>query len=116
MGYTLKPDEFLLSEDPDRMVKVIGSFTPENKIHAKVVQEVPDRFFDTVQYLAEAQAGAKRGTQNHVRHLAEIPDTLYHELMTDSTGKLIHDPDERTKRVKRLVSDIEYRKLHVGKA
>ena len=34
----------------------------------------------------------------------------------DSTGKLIHDPDERTKRVKRLVSDIEYRKLHVGKA
>lgn len=107
--------EFIINDDQERGVKVIGSFTPEGKIHVKVLQYVPDAFFDTIKAMREQFANRKKGTQSHYQPLPIVPHVLADQLFRDGNGQMLalNDP-ERDKRWKSLQNDISYRNLRVS--
>lgn len=109
-------NEFTISEDKSRGVRTVGWFLPDGRLHVQTRQYVSDRFFDAVKGLRDKNSGASRpNTQQHWRHVAEIPETLHQKLLSDEHGKPLHFSDpEREKRLNRLCNDIDYRNLRVA--
>lgn len=108
--------EFILNDDPERGVKVVGSWTEDGKMHVQVRQYVPDSFFQTVKAMREMfAAGKKRGTQQHWQPLPVLPQVLADQLFRDGNGQMLplNDP-QRDKIWKRLQNDIDYRDLRLS--
>lgn len=110
------PREFLISEDKSRNVKTVGWFLSDGRMHVQVRQYVSDAMLDGIKTLRETVAadGGRPNTQSHWRHVAEIPDTIYGEIMKGADGKqlALSDP-ERDKRMTRFLNDSDNRKLRV---
>ena len=107
--------EFTISEDKLRGIKTVGWFLPDGRLHVQTRQYVPDRFFDAVKAMRDKKTpGGRPNTQQHWRHVAEIPETLYQKMLLDENGRPLHFSDpEREKRVSRILNDIDYRDLRV---
>jgi hypothetical protein len=108
------PKEFLLNEDKERAIKVVGWFEPDGRITVQVRQYIPDSFFDTVKRMREQFAQRKKGTQSHWLPLPILPSAVADNLLVDGNGKplALNDP-ERDKKYKSIQNDIEYRNLRV---
>lgn len=107
--------EFLINEDPERGIKTVGWFLDDGRLHVQTRQYVPDSFFAHLDAFRQLGEEKKRGTQQHWRRVAIIPNALQDKLLVDSDGKPLQFGDpEREKKLRRLLNDGEYRKLRVS--
>src|SRR3546814_9605826 len=82
--------EFVLNDDPERGIRVLGHFEPDGKMHVKVLQYIPDSFFDTLKAMRESFAFRKKGTQSHWLQLPVLPTALADNLLRVGAGKTLH--------------------------
>src|SRR3546814_4483151 len=94
--------EFVLNDDPERGIRVLGHFEPDGKMHVKVLQYIPDSFFDTLKAMRESFALRKKGTQSHWLPLPVLPTALADNLLRDGAGKPLRS-EEHTSELQSLM-------------
>ncbi len=99
----------VLNHDPLRNITTLVRFEGE-KMHIAYAQQIPDDFWQQNRELAELTQ-PKRNTQDHIRHVARIPDAIANQW-TEELGNPVLDPDAQKAWDKRLNSR-EFHKLRV---
>lgn len=114
MDETRKEREFILSENAQRGVRVVGWFNVgDPRMHYRVEQEVPDSFFDeNKEYDQNWSRNAKRAT--HYQRFASVPDVLRQNWCTEFGVNNLFEDDDVKKKVMQRLNSREFHKLRTG--
>lgn len=73
---------------------------------------LPDAWLDHLRSSTAYGSRAPLGTQNHLQHLMEVPEELYHERVIAPNP--MRDPDLHKALLRRLLNDPDLRVFRVG--
>ena len=110
--------EFIINDDRQRGVRVIGWFEPGDwRMHVRVEQEIPDELFTHNHELAENNTKHTRRRKSKIL-VARVPQLMKQQWLQEinlNSGLLTDDENPDVERLmKRKLNSNEFRKLRTG--